>query len=91
MSFQVFEKDPNSVLDWKWDWAAWLQVSEVINTVTVVPEVGITVDSSSNTTNTVTVFLSGGTLGNYYDVTVRIVTNQGRTEDNTIRILIKEH
>ena len=90
MSFTVYERDANSVLDFMWDWSAWLQVSEVISSHTINSPVGITIDSSSHTNTTVTAWVSGGTTGTAYDVTCRITTNQGRTEDRTIRLMTKE-
>lgn len=86
MAFTTYDKDPNSVLDYRWDWSTWLQASETISNHSIVSEAGITVDSSSATTTAVTVWLSGGTEGAAYVVTSRVVTNQGRTEDSSIRI-----
>ena len=99
-----FVKDPDAVLDYKFDWAAdtngstdndatdWLASGETISSHTIIEETGITVDSSSLTdTNTsVTVWLSGGTADNHYDVTCRIVTSESRTDDRTIQIYVKE-
>ena len=90
MSFTVYVRDPNSVLDFQWDWSAWLQVSETISSHTIVVPAGITKDSSSNSGTTVTAWFSGGTAGTAYDVTARITTNQSRTDDSTIRLLTKE-
>lgn len=89
--FQKVEKDPNAVLDYQFDWAEWLQTLETIATSTWTPPVGITMNSSSNTTTTATVWLSGGTAGLYYDIINRIVTNQGRTDERTLRVLIAQH
>lgn len=86
----IYVKDKDAVLDYKWDWAKWLAASETITTSTVTVPVGITKDSSTNTTTTATVWLSGGTVGQEYTVTDRIVTNQGRTDDRSITILVKE-
>jgi len=99
----IFEKDANSVLDYKFDWAPltngseggvtdWLDTanSETISTKTVTADSGITVDSSALTdTNTsVTVWLSGGTVGVTYDVTCQIVTSASRTDERTISIKV---
>ena len=94
-----FKKDPDAVLDYVFDWAAltngttggtsdWLASGETISTKTITAETGITVDSSSITdTNTsVTVWLSGGSAGNIYYVSCKIVTSAGRTDERTINI-----
>ena len=99
----TFLKDPDAVLDYKFDWAAstngtgdtdWLDTSnsETISSHTIDEDTGITVDSSSQTdTNTsVTVWLSGGTAGTSYDVRCEIVTSASRTDERTITIYCQE-
>lgn len=86
----TYIKDPDAVLDYLIDWSEWLADAETIDTSTMLVETGITKDSATNTTTTATVWLSGGTLGETYEVTNRIVTSQGRTEDRTIIIYIAE-
>ena len=83
-------KDPNAVLDYQWDWSAWLPDDDTIASATVTAESGLTVDSSSNADATVTAWLSGGTVGESYDVTCRVVTADGRTDDRTITLLIRQ-
>lgn len=84
------KKDPDAVLDWVWDWNEWLEEIETISTSTFIASVGITMDSTSNTTKTATVWLSGGTAGQVYQVTNRIVTSAGRTDDRSITIRVTE-
>lgn len=84
----VFLKDPDEVLDYVRDWSALLG-ADTISTSTWTPDSGITVNSSSNTTTTATVWLSGGTLGTTYGVRNRIVTAGGRTHDFTLRFVIQ--
>ena len=94
-------KDPDAVLDYKFDWKAstngtgtsdWLGSSETIASHTIDADTGITVDSSSQTdTNTsVTVWLSGGTAGTEYKVRCEIVTSASRTDERTIKIKCEE-
>ena len=97
----VFRKDPDSVLDYVFDWKAlangrgdrdWLESGETISTRTVTVDSGITKDSDSITdTNTsVTVWLSGGTAGQNYKVVCRIVTTASRTDERTMIIQVRE-
>lgn len=90
MPDNVFDKDPNAVLDYLWDWSDWLAASETISTAVFTVPAGLTLSSQSNTTTTATVFLSGGTVGAGYQVTLRITTNQGRTEDRSIYLRCRE-
>jgi hypothetical protein len=87
---RTWEKDPSAVLDWNFNWTNWLASAETISTATVTVGSGLTKDSQSNTTTTVTVWLSGGTLGTTYEVTCRITTNQGRTDERTIGIRVTD-
>lgn len=68
-------------------------------TVTAVTS-GITVDSSNKSavsirgvsyaaSTVVTAWLSGGTAGTDYDILCRIVTSDGRTLDQTIRVPVR--
>jgi len=90
VSLQSLDKDPNSVLDFLVDWFAWLQVSEVITDHIVTITGSVVEDSSDHDNSTVTVWLSGGEVGEFTLVTVRVTTNQGRTEDKSFRLVIKE-
>ncbi len=82
-----FLKDPNEVLDYVRTWTEFL-AGDTITTSTWTAETGITVSSSSNTTTTATVWLSGGTAGNRYLVTNRIVTTAGRTAEFSLPITV---
>lgn len=85
-----FVKDPAAVLDYQWNWAAWLATDEVIATSTVTAPTGITVDSESNTTTAATVWLSGGTEGQTYLLVNRITTDQGRTDERTLTVFVAD-
>lgn len=87
---QTFIKDPESVLDFQCDWSDWMAAGDSISTSSWAAEAGITVDSDSNTAATATVWLSGGTAGNSYNATNTIVTSQGRTDERTIVVKVRE-
>lgn len=84
------KKDPDATLDWVWDWNEWLDEGETISTSTFFATVGLVITQSSNTTKTATVWLSGGTAGQVYQVTNRITTSSGRTDDRSITIRVEE-
>ena len=83
-------KDPDAVLDYAFDWSAWLASEETINSHTVTVDTGLTKDSDSESSGIVTVWLSGGTAGTSYKVACKIVTNEGRTEERSITIKCTE-
>lgn len=79
-------KDPDAVLDYKFDWSTWLD-TDTISSYTITAS-GVTVDSDSNTDTVVTVWLSGGTEGDFASVACRIVTAGSRTDERTAIIEI---
>ena len=99
----TIQKDADSVLDYKFDWAAltngtgrtdWLASGETISTAVVTVGAGLTKDSDSITdTNTsVTVWLSGGTDQTEYTVACKITTDStpARTVERTIKVYVSE-
>lgn len=85
----VFKKDQDSVLDYSFDWTAWLfDINDTIASVSWAPDTGLTVSSSSHTDATATAFVSGGAVGDVLKLTCRIVTTGGRTDDRTITLKI---
>jgi hypothetical protein len=75
------KKDASAVLDYTWDWSDWLG-DDTISSSTVVGT-GCTIDSSTDTTTTVTGWISGGTTVSP-SATCHITTAGGRQEDRTI-------
>lgn len=100
----VMTKDPSAVLDFSWDWTAWLAANDddEIDTFEVTLEerdlvedepedlVELTLDSSSGDGAIVTAWLSGGVLEAELRVTCRIVTTGGRTDERSIWLQILE-
>lgn len=89
MAQKYFVKDPSAVLDYKVDWATWLSTDTIATVAWTVPT-GITQTSTSNTTTTATIWLSGGTAGTTYEIVCRITTAGGRTDDRTIGIRVED-
>lgn len=58
-------------------------------TAASVPD-GLVEESSSATTTTATVWLSGGTAGSTYKIANRITTTDGRIDDRTLYIMVEE-
>lgn len=83
-------KDPNAVLDYSIDLAAWLtDVSDTLASVAVTTS-GCTVDSSTTSGTKCIAWVSGGVAGETASVTFRFTTTGGRTDDRTIYLKIKE-
>ncbi|MDE1828221.1 MAG: hypothetical protein KGH65_03620 [Candidatus Micrarchaeota archaeon] len=82
-----YVKDPAAVLDYTEDWSQWLG-TDTISSVTWTVPTGITQTSTSSTTTTATIWLSGGTIGTTYNVDCKIVTAGGRTDARQLQITI---
>lgn len=84
-------KDPQAVLDYIFDWSAWL-AGDTILTQTLTADDGITIDSSvvGGENTTVTTWVRGGTAGKSYRVTSRVTTVGGRTDERSIVILVRD-
>ena len=86
------DKDPNEVLDYDLDWSDRLPASDTISGSTfTVAEGDVTVNSSSFTTSTTKVWLSGGTDGTDCEILNRITTVGGRTIDLTVKLRVRSH
>ena len=82
---ETFRKGPDEVLDYAGDWSAWLDSDTITASTWTVPD-GLTKDSDAFTDTTTTIWLSGGTLGEQYDLENCVETSAGRTACRTIRI-----
>jgi hypothetical protein len=70
-----FTKQPTEVLDYDVDFSEWFaDRTDVIGSIAVTADAGITIASSSNSGFVVKVVLSGGSNGVRYKITVRITT-----------------
>ena len=103
MSFPAKTKDPDAKLDYKFDWAPltnnrknalsdWLQTGETILSYVISADSGITVDSDAkgDSDTSVVVWLSGGANGTDYNVSCKITTSDGRVDERTMTIKVRQ-
>jgi hypothetical protein len=87
-----FRKDPNATLDYSVDWSRWLVEDDEITTSSWQfasgSALGTGLDIFSPTVTTI--WLYGGTAGQWYRLTNRITTTAGRADDRTINIFVTE-
>ena len=90
------EKDPYSVLDYTLDWTNWMPAGDTITTVTITAQTisgdtaPLAIDSTTNTDYLATANISGGTVGNIYNVEYKIDTTNGLKDSRNIRITVLE-
>lgn len=83
-----FTKDPDDDLNYSFDWSRWL-AGDTITGLEIIATSGITVESSTFTGTSSTVYLSGGTEGRPYDVTHRITTVNGLVKNLTMKFRVQ--
>lgn len=86
------QKDKDSTLDYQFNWAAWLVDDTIIASEWIVPA-GLTNSGASFDDSNTIIWLSGGDIGEVYEVVNRITTlgtTQSRIEDRTLTIAIVE-
>ena len=90
----IFYKDPDAILDFAFDWSTWLDsgTSESIDdyTIEISPSGELTKDSDGETDGIVTVWLSAGDAGETYSLRCEIETSDGRTDERTMIIKVRE-
>lgn len=85
--------DPQARLDYTWDWTAWLGAGETILNVSIAlaPEGVLTlIPPLEIDGGRVTVWLAGGTAGTDVKATLHVETTQGREDDRTITIRVRD-
>lgn len=93
----TFTKDPSALLDYVFDWSAWLGSGETIASTVITVPTGLTLDLTAPhtsgytaTTTAVTVWLSGGTAGSYYSPACKITTSAGRVDERSITVQVQD-
>ncbi len=94
---EQFLKDPNTTLDYVIDWSvSYLLSTEQITASSwfILPQ-GQSNDLAVDTipppiSGVTTVFVTGGIAGKLYQLTNRITTDQGRTDEKSITIRVEE-
>ena len=87
-----FIKDPDATLDYAFDWGPWLDGDVIENSVWTA-DAGITIvpasDSISADQTITTVFISGGTAGQNYNLKNTVTTQAARTDERTVAIKVR--
>lgn len=84
-------KDANSVLDYVFDWEAFVDAdSDTIVSTEISGSSDLTFTGTVMTVSTVKIFVAGGTEGTTYPIVNRIFTAGGRTEDKVLELTITQ-
>lgn len=101
---EIQYKDPDSNLDFHFEWQTWADEGDYLTASVWVVPAGLTGGAESlfvgqerdlageyRDVQRTSIFLSGGTAGQSYTVTNRITTVRGRQEDRSFELRIQEH
>ncbi|MFB7244668.1 hypothetical protein ACFCYX_19670 [Streptomyces populi] len=85
-----FIKDPAALLDYTWDWTAWLaEVADTIASATVSVPDGLTAGGAPTVGDTtVTQRVSGGDVDGSYTMVCQITTVGGLVDERSIHLTI---
>ena len=86
-----FPKDPDAILDYRINWSLWLANSggDTIVSAVSLPDPGITVVSTTRTTTSGTMRVSGGTDGTDYLITMRVTFASGQQDDRSLLFAVR--
>lgn len=86
-----FTKQSTETLDYDVDYTDWFDGrADAPELHEAVAETGITLDSSAMTGKIIKILLSGGTDGEKYKITARMITNSGVVKEADFTVRIKD-
>lgn len=85
----VMRKKPEDQLDYDLDFERWLSDGDTLLSGDAVAEDGITVEQVQLFGTVVKVWLSGGTDGHSYEISVTATTAQGRVKEECFMIRVR--
>jgi hypothetical protein len=91
MKLGTFTKQPVEIKDYDIDYAKWMPSGDSIQSVTAsISPAGLTLGSVLVNGLVVKIWLSGGTNGALYKITVNVTTTGGRLQQDEFFIKVKE-
>ena len=91
MILAKYEKQPAEVKDYDIDYSEWLTAGDNVQAASVeVAPVGLTVESTFINDPRVKIWVSGGTTGTTYKLTVTATTADGRVKQDEFKVKVKD-
>ncbi len=89
---QVYVKDPGAILDYSIDWGAgYLQSGETLgSSIWAIFPADMAQESAGDAAGVASITVSGGIAGQIYQLTNRITTSQGRTDERSITVRVEQ-
>jgi hypothetical protein len=86
----AYQHDPQADLDYGWDWSDWLGADTIASSTWTVSPTGPVLSASTSDDTTTTVWVDGGTAGVKYTLTNHVVTTDGREDDRSHTLYVRE-
>lgn len=91
MNLGTFTKQPVEVKDYDLDYSEWLVAADTVESAEVTVEpAGLTVGSVFTQNKKIKVWLSAGTNGTVYKLTVTMTTANGRVKQDEFKVKVKD-
>lgn len=91
MNLGNFNKQPVEVVDYDIDYSEWLTAGDNVESAAVdVQPLGLNVDSVFVNDPRIKIWLSGGSNGTSYKLTVTITTADGRVKQDEFKVKVKD-
>ena len=91
MNLGTFTKQPIEVKDYDLDYSEWLVAADTVEAAEVTVEpAGLTVGSVFTQDKKIKVWLSAGTNGTVYKLTVTMTTADGRVKQDEFKVKVKD-
>ena len=91
MNLGTFTKQPVEVKDYDLDYSEWLVAADTVEAAEVTVEpAGLTVGSVFTQDRKIKVWLSAGTNGTVYKLTVTMTTADGRVKQDEFKVKVKD-
>ena len=87
---QPFDADPDDITDFVFNFEEWLGDDTIDANLTAALAEGCTAEIQATTQTTATLRVSGGTEGQTGTATIRLVSNNGRQSDRSLRFRFKQ-
>jgi len=91
MNLGNFTKQPVEIIDYDIDYSEWLTAGDNVQAASVeVAPVGLIVESTFINDPRVKIWVSGGTTGTTYKLTVTATTADGRVKQDEFKVKVKD-
>ena len=91
MNLGIFNKQPVEVVDYDIDYSEWMTSADSLQSATVdVAPTGLVVESTFINSPRVKIWVSGGSSGTTYKLTVTATTKDGRIKQDEFKVKVKD-